>query len=199
MKQVIQVSLNRNPWSIEIDAHARLETYLAEAAAALADNPDRDEILLDLEQAIADQCQRRMPESATVIALLELEPALAEIGPVRPATVQPDKTAAATPAEPAAGTAAVSPPLQQITQGAWASGVCLGLARHFGVEVTLLRVLALLLLFFSGGAALLLYGALMLLLPFAPLDPAQPEPSRIAARLREWTEALRGRIAQLAR
>lgn len=191
MKQVIQVSLNRQPWSIEIDAHARLEAYLAEAAVALADNPDREEILLDLEQAIADQCRRRMPVQAAVITLGEVAAALEEIGPVTPATGRA--------AEPAAAAAAMHPPLQQIIQGGWASGVCLGLARHFGIEVTLVRVLALVLLFFTGGAAILLYGALMLLLPFAALDPQQPSPARIPAKLREWTEAARGKISTLAR
>jgi len=194
MKQVIQVSLNRQVWSIEMDAHARLEAYLAEAAATLADNPDRDEILLDLEQAIADQCRRRMSEQAAVITLTEVAAALEEIGPVTPAT---GRAAEPTPAAPAA--AAMSPPLQQISQGGWVSGVCLGLARHFGIEVTLLRVLALALLFFTGGAAILLYGALMLLLPFAALDPKQPPASRIPAKLREWTEAARGKISALAR
>ena len=42
MQRVIQVSLNRNPWSIEVDAHARLEVYLSESATALASDPDRD-------------------------------------------------------------------------------------------------------------------------------------------------------------
>ena len=192
MQPVIQVSLNRNPWHVEADAHARLEAYLAEAAAALADDPDRAEILLDLEQAIVDQCKRRMPARANVISLAELAPALEEIGPVRP----PD---AADAAAQAASAASASPPLQQISQGAWASGVCLGLARHLKVEVTLVRVAAVVLLFFTGGAALLLYGMLMLLLPFAPQDPQQQQPSRIPARLREWVEIIRGKLAHIAR
>lgn len=192
MKQVIQVSLNRQPWSIEIDAHARLEAYLAEAALALADNPDREEILLDLEQAIADQCRRRMPAQVAVIALTEVAAALEEIGPVTPATGRPAE-------EPATAASAMRPPLQQLSQGAWASGVCLGLARHLDIEVTLVRVLALVLLFFTGGAAILLYGALMLLLPFAALDPQQPPAARIPTQLREWTEAARGKISKLAR
>ena len=48
MQRVITVSLNQNPYSLEEDAHARLEQYLAESAATLASNPDRAEILADL-------------------------------------------------------------------------------------------------------------------------------------------------------
>jgi phage shock protein PspC (stress-responsive transcriptional regulator) len=191
MQRIVQVSLNRNPWSIEVDAHARLELYFSESAAALASDPDRDEILLDLEQAIAEQCKRRLPANATVISMAELAPALEEIGPVNPSS-----SAGATPGS---STAASTAPLQQISQGAWISGVCLGLARHLRLEVTLVRVIAVVLLFFTGGAALLLYGVLMMLMPFAPLDPQGPEPSSIPAKAREWTELLRAKLATLAR
>jgi phage shock protein PspC (stress-responsive transcriptional regulator) len=204
MKQVIQVSLNRNPWSIEIDAHAQREAYLAAAAAALAGDPGREEILLDLEQAIADQCKRRMPAQATVISLTELLPAIEEIGPVRTVGAASDTVPTTEAAEaPAAGAGVpatdATPPLQQISQGAWVSGVCLGLARYLKTEVTLLRAAAVLLLFFSGGTALLVYAISMLLMPFAPLDPSQPPPSKLAGKLREWTLALRGMFTQAAR
>lgn len=192
MQRVLHASLNRNPYPIEEAAYARLEIYLAEAAAALAGDPDRDEILLDLEQAVADQCRRRRPPQASVITLQELDPALEEIGPVRAPTAE-----APSIKENIAMTG--RPPLQQISQGAWVSGVCLGLARHLGVEVTLMRVVAAALLFFTGGAALLLYGALMLLMPYAPLDPALPSAPKIPLKLREWTEALRGKLASFAR
>lgn len=195
MQRVIQVSLNRNPWSIEVDAHARLEVYLSESATALASDPDRDEILLDLEQAIVEQCKRRMPPNATVISLAELAPALEEIGPVT------HSSATAPPNETTTGNATRSStrPLQQVSQGAWISGVCLGLAQHLRVEVTLVRVVAVALLFFTGGAALLLYGVLMMLMPFAPLDPQLAAPASIPAKSREWTELLRSKLATLAR
>jgi len=192
MQRVIHASLNRNPYPIEEDAYARLETYLAESAAALADDPDREEILLDLEQAVADQCRRRQPPQASVITLQELLPALEEIGPVRAPLV--DQVGSKENAD-----AAARAPLQQISQGAWVSGVCLGLARHLRVEVTLVRVIAAALLFFTGGAALLLYGVLMLLMPFAPLDPQLAPARKFPAKLREWTEALRGKLASVAR
>lgn len=192
MQRVIHASLNRNSYAIEEDAYARLEAYLAESAAALSDDPDRDEILLDLEQAVADQCRRRQPPQASVITLQELVPALEEIGPVRPPSPE-------TPDSPGVRSALGPTALQQISQGAWVSGVCLGLSRHLGAEVTLVRVIAAALLFFTSGAALLLYGVLMLLMPFAPIDPQGPAVRKLPAKLREWTEALRGKIASVAR
>lgn len=193
MKRVITASLNRNPFQLEEDAYARLETWLAEASARLAGDPDRAEILADLEQAIADQCTQRLRPHQTVITLEELQPALEQVGRVE----TPD--AGATPqdgAAPAAATAA-SPPLQQISQGAWISGVCLGLARHAALDPTLVRVLALVLLFLTGGGMILLYAVLMLIMPFAPLDPAQDPPRALPQKCREAVLYVRAKLGLL--
>jgi phage shock protein PspC (stress-responsive transcriptional regulator) len=187
MKRVIQASLNRNPYSLEEDAYARLEVYLAESAAALAENPDREEILLDLEQAVADQCRRRLPPQATVITLAELGPALEEIGPVSVPTSEEGRAKEKTETASA---------LQQISQGAWVSGVCLGLARYLKAEVTLIRVIALALLFVTGGSAALVYAVFAALLPFAEIDPQGPPPGKIPAKLRVWIESIRQRISR---
>ncbi len=61
--------------------------------------------------------------------------------------------------------------LQQVSEGAVISGVCLGLARYFRLDVTLLRVISVLLLLGTGGAMVLVYLGLMLLMPYAPLEP----------------------------
>ena len=130
MKRVITASLNRNPYSFEDDAHARLEAWLADASARLQGDPDRAEILADLEQAVADQCTQRLRPHQTVITLEELAPALEQVGRVE----TPDAAAEA-------ASAPASSPLQQVSQGAWISGVCLGLARHAALDPTLVRVL----------------------------------------------------------
>lgn len=64
MRKVITVSLNGNALQLEDDAYAALGRYLERSAQALANNPDRSEIMSDLEQAIADKCARHpMPVS----------------------------------------------------------------------------------------------------------------------------------------
>ncbi len=55
------VRLNRSVLQFDEAANARLERYLAESASLLEGDPDPQEILGDLEQAVADQCMRRMP------------------------------------------------------------------------------------------------------------------------------------------
>lgn len=191
MQRVITVSLNHNPYVLEEDAHARLEQYLAESAATLAGNPDRTEILADLEQAIADQCSRRLQAGRTVITLAELQPALEEIGRVA------DPAAADTVKQDATAESVTRAGLEQVSEGAWISGVCNGLARSAGIDVTLTRVIALMLLFVTGGTMVVLYLALMLLMPYAPLQIDGPPLRKIPAKCREIVTSLRAKIAAL--
>jgi phage shock protein PspC (stress-responsive transcriptional regulator) len=193
MKRVITASLNRNAYQFEEDAYARLEAWLAEASARLAGDPDRTEILADLEQAIADQCTQRLRPHQQVVTLEELQPALDHVGRVE----TPDVGAAAAPEAPASAGAAAPLKLEQISQGAWISGVCLGLARYSGIDPTLVRALAVVLLFITGGGMILLYAVMMLMIPFAPLDPALPPAGTIPAKCREATLYLRAKFATL--
>jgi len=198
MKRVITASLNRNAYQFEEDAYLRLEAWLAEASERLAGDPDRTEILADLEQAIADQCTQRLRPHQQVVTLEELQPALDHVGRVEtaeagPATAAPD----AAPGGAAATAAPQTVTLQQVTQGAWISGVCLGLARYSGIDPTLVRALALVLLFITGGGMILLYAVMMLVVPFAPLDPALPPAGTIPAKCREAALYLRAKFATL--
>jgi phage shock protein PspC (stress-responsive transcriptional regulator) len=193
MKRVITASLNRNAYQFEEDAYARLEAWLAEASARLAGDPDRTEILADLEQAIADQCTQRLRPHQQVVTLEELQPALDHVGRVE----TPDVGAAAAAEAPASAGAAAPLKLEQISQGAWISGVCLGLARYSGLDPTLVRALAVVLLFITGGGMILLYAVMMLMIPFAPLDPALPPAGTIPAKCREATLYLRAKFATL--
>ena len=79
----VTARLNRSTLQFEEAAYARLESYLAEAARTLDGNPDQQEILGDLEQAVADQCMRRARPDQAAVTLAELEPALEEIGSVQ--------------------------------------------------------------------------------------------------------------------
>ena len=191
MQRVITVSLNHNSYVLEEDAHARLEHYLAESAATLSSNPDRAEIVADLEQAIADQCSRRLQPGHTVITLAELQPALDEIGRVA------DPAASESVNHGAAAETVTRPGLEQVSEGAWISGVCNGLARSASIDVTLTRVIALLLLFVTGGTMVLLYVVLMLLIPYAPLQLNAPPLRKIPAKCREIVTSLRAKIAAM--
>ena len=181
----VTARLNRSTLQFEEAAYARLESYLAEAARTLDGNPDQQEILGDLEQAVADQCARRTRPEQGPVTLAELEPTLEEIGSVQVPGVSTASDQAMR---------AVIRPLQQVSEGAVVSGVCQGLARYFGLNVTALRVFAVLLLFLSGGGMILVYFALMLLMPYAPLEPGGRPLGWLPSRSRTFIEFLRAKF-----
>jgi phage shock protein PspC (stress-responsive transcriptional regulator) len=78
------------------------------------------------------------------------------------------------------------------------SGVCQGLARYFRLDVTLLRIVAVLLLLGTGGGMVLVYFAAMLLLPFAPRAPGGRPVRWLPARSREFVEFLRAKLHAVA-
>jgi phage shock protein PspC (stress-responsive transcriptional regulator) len=178
-------TLNRSTLQFEEAAFTRLESYLAEASRTLAGNPDQAEILSDLEQAIADQCTKRLEPGASVVTLAQLQPALEEIGPVQ----VPGSVNGSDRESRFSGRA-----LQQISEGAVISGVCAGFARYFGLDVTLLRIVAIVLLIASGGMMVLVYLTLMLLLPYAPAERGAPV-RKIPARSRQFVEYLRSKFS----
>jgi phage shock protein C len=187
MKRIsVTVRLNRSTLQFDEAAYARLDAYLAESASLLEGDPDPQEILNDLEQAVADQCIRRMGSGQDMVTLAELEPALEEIGSVQ-------VPGAANASEQS--TRETVRPLQQISEGAVISGVCLGLARYFGLNVTLLRIFAVVLLLLSGGGMIVVYLALMLLLPYAPLSPGGQRIGWLPTKSRELTEFLRAKFS----
>jgi phage shock protein PspC (stress-responsive transcriptional regulator) len=184
----VTAKLNRTTLQFEENAYQRLESYLEEAANTLERNPDQAEILADLEQAVADQCLRRVNSESGVVSLVELQPALEEIGSVQ----EPGESMSFVP--PVRDT---TRRLEQISEGAVISGVCLGLARYFGLDVTLLRVIAVLLLLGSGGGMVIVYAALMLLLPYAPPQPGGPPVRWIPEKSREFVEFLRSKFSMV--
>lgn len=181
----VTARLNRSTLQFEEAAYARLASYLEEAARTLAGNPDQAEILADLEQAIADKCHGRMSSGPATVSLAELEPVLEEIGSVQ---VPGGAQAEPQPARPS------TRPLQQVSEGALISGVCQGIASYFGLDVTLVRVIALLLLFVSGGGMILVYLILMLLLPFAPRQPGNARIRAIPAKSRQFAGFVRSKF-----
>jgi len=192
MKRIsVTASLNRSMLQFDEAAYARLEQYLAESASLLEGDPDPQEILNDLEQAVADQCTRRLPPGRVVVTLAELAPALDEIGSVQAAGA----TSAPEQEHTARGAASTPVPLQQISEGAMISGVCRGLARYSGLDVTALRIIAVLLLFLTGGGMILVYLGLMLLLPYAPLESGGRPLRKLPAKSRAFVSYVRSKLS----
>src|SRR3977135_571283 len=82
MNTVIIINLNGNAFHLEEPGFQSLRTYLERAQAQLKDNPDRVEIMADLEQAIADKCAHFLRPHKNVLTSAEIDEVLKEMGPV---------------------------------------------------------------------------------------------------------------------
>jgi phage shock protein PspC (stress-responsive transcriptional regulator) len=175
MNKVIIINLNGNAYQLEENGYEALRAYLDSAGRRLEANPDRDEIVADIEQAIADKFRAVLGANKTVVAAKEVEGVIAEMGPVEDASApsgaaQADGRGAPAPgahADPATGASAGAPKrLYKIADGAMIGGVCNGVAAYFNIDVTIVRILFAILAF-TYGAGVLLYLLMMFILPSA--------------------------------
>ena len=133
MQKVITINLNGNAFQLDEDGYEALRAYLGEASARLEGNPDASEIVRDLEQSIAEKCQRHLGPGKSVVTTAEVEQMLREIGPV-------DSSAGASHVPPPPPATTQPKRLYQIREGAVVSGVANGLAAYFNIDPTIVRI-----------------------------------------------------------
>jgi len=171
MNTVIIVNLNGNAFHIEESGHVSLRAYLDGAGAQLRDNPDKGEIMADLEQAIADKCAHHLRPHKNVLTAAEIDGVIKEMGPVQ-SDGDDTRPAADVPPRPShAGGGSTAPRrLYQIREGAMLSGVCTGIAAYLNVDVTVIRIAFVVLALLTGGLWIIAYLVMMLVIPFAHTD-----------------------------
>src|SRR5262245_60678340 len=114
MHKVITINLNGRAYQLDDDAYQTLSAYLEKARTSLADNPDLAEIMLDLEQAIADKCQRFLGPHKSVIQAGEIAQALEEMGPVDGSAHEPSSSESKSSAQASSGTTAGQAALKRL-------------------------------------------------------------------------------------
>jgi phage shock protein PspC (stress-responsive transcriptional regulator) len=176
MNKVVTVNLNGNAYSLEEPAYEALRAYLGGAEARLGGNPDRAEIMADLEQAIADKCRRHLGPQKNVVGGAEMKAILEQMGPVEAEPA--GGSTASGGAQSGPGASAGTPRrLYLVREGAMFAGVCTGLAAYFNVDVAFVRIAFVVATLLSGGIWILAYLIMMFVVPKA--DTAE---ERAAAR-----------------
>ncbi|HUS25802.1 MAG TPA: PspC domain-containing protein [Nevskiaceae bacterium] len=177
MNKVTNINLNGKAYQLEEQAYEALQHYLHRAKTKLADDPDKDEILNDLEQAIAEKCDQHLQGRKNVVTTAEMKQIIEAMGPVEAAdaedTIPEDKATGDPPKR-----------LYLLPDGAVIAGVCNGLAAYFNVDVTIVRLLFILLAFVTSCAWILVYVALMFVVPTAktPEEKAAARGERFSAQ-----------------
>lgn len=166
MERVVTINLNGNSYQLEEPAYDALRSYMTRAEAALGANPDKAEIVRDLEQAIADKCAAHLSPGKSVVSATEMARILEEMGPV-----DGDPEAGA-----AQGQGGAAPQHEQwrparrlyriYDNGAW-TGVSAGMAAYAGIDVAWVRVFWIVSGLFTGGFTCLVYLVMIFAVPVA--------------------------------
>ncbi len=190
MNKVVTINLNGRAYQLEEAGFDALRAYLDEAGVRLADDPGKAEIIADLEQAIAEKCDKALNHFKTVVATEDIARIIAEMGPVEGNghTVSQEGSPKR---------------LYRIKEGSMLWGVCTGLAAFFGIDVSLVRIVFVLLAIITGGGFCLAYFIMKLIIPEADTmqekaaahgDPfnAQELVARAKLEYERWSTQLAG-------
>ena len=202
MNKVITINLNGVAYQLEEGGYDALRAYLDHAARRLEGNPDKDEIITDIEQAIADKFRALLGAHKTVVNTKEVTGVIAEMGPVEGDVTEEATKATAgegrastetggTGREGATGAAGSAPRrLYKIPEGAMLAGVCNGVAAYLNIDVTLVRLLFTLLTFL-WGAGVLVYLVMAIIVPEARTPAEKAAASGMAATAQEFIKRAR--------
>ena len=199
MQKVVSINLNGNAYQLDENGYETLRHYLGRAEQQLASNPDRAEIVADLEQAIADKCQRYLGPSKTVVSAAEIERIVAEMGPVEPPAAGADGAGDAGTAEPAAPPKDATRRLYRIPSGAMIAGVCTGLAAYFRLDVAIVRIAFAGAALLTQGAAIIVYVVIMFVVPEAGTPEEQAAAGGLPFNAREVIDRVGKRSAETTR
>ncbi|HWA00663.1 MAG TPA: PspC domain-containing protein [Caulobacterales bacterium] len=165
MERVVTINLNGNPYQLDESAYDALRAYLERAGAALEGNPDKAEIIRDLEQAVADKCAPYLSSAKSVVSSEDMTKILEEMGPVEGegaanAGAREDRTHDNEGGAP-------KKRLYRVADDARIAGVCGGIGAYFNIDSNIIRLLFIVLAIVTHGFWLLVYVAMMFLIPSA--------------------------------
>jgi phage shock protein PspC (stress-responsive transcriptional regulator) len=202
MNKVITINLGGNAYQLEEGGYDALRAYLESAAAKLQGNPDRDEILSDIERAIAEKFRALLASHKNVVETKEVTTVLAEMGPVEVESAEAaDKGAGSagttgsasgqkTTGEKASESSGTPRRLYRIQEGAMLAGVCNGIAAYMNIDPTFVR-LAFVLLTFLWGSGVLVYVVMAFVIPEARSPEEKAAASGAPATAQEFIRRAR--------
>jgi phage shock protein C len=160
MDKTIEIALGGRDerYRLNEDAYDRLSRYLDRAAVRLGDDPDRAEVLGDLERSIGDRLAALLASGDRLVSVGDVDGVLEAIGTV--------DTGLDPVADERRGRAR-SRRLHRVREGQQIAGVCTGLAAYSEIDVDWIRTLFILGTLVTAGILGLVYIAMAFILPVA--------------------------------
>jgi phage shock protein PspC (stress-responsive transcriptional regulator) len=190
MKKALQLSIAKTLFTVEEDAYALLEAYLAGVKKHFDNTDDKEEIISDIESRIAEQlleAKEKIITAATVAKVID------SIGRVEDFD---DAQNNAATQENKNGENNKQKKLYRNTDDVVIAGVCSGLAAYFNIDVVWVRI-AFVALVFLTGLGILFYIILWLAMPEAKTKSQKLEMSGSPVTLETLSENVRERVEEI--
>ncbi len=165
MKQTVNVNIGSMPFTLDEDAYQALREYFADVRSRL---PEEDiETEADVETRMGEILREKVASPMYVVSLDTVRAAIARLGTPDCFGVRHDDPRN----EAGSSTNRRLDKLRRSRTDRSIAGVCGGLAEHFGIDSSLLRLITLLLILF-GGLSIWIYVILWIVIPEAPSQSA---------------------------
>ena len=133
MNDIKKCSISGVGFTIEKVAYERLNDYLTSLKKAYANNPDREEILADIEARIVELILSAQSDAQCVVTLPIIENIIAQLG-------SPEAISGEEEQPKGENSTRIPRRLYRDLENSKLGGVCAGLAKYFGVEAVWLRL-----------------------------------------------------------
>ena len=160
MNEIKKCSISGVAFTLESAAYNRLNSYLQSLKEAYQGNPDSEEILADIEARIAELILSAHNNTESVVSLPIIENIITQLG-------SPEDISGCEQKGPASEETRIPRRLYRDLENAKLGGVCAGLAKYFGIDTTLVRLLVALAVLFVGFG-LLAYIVCAFIIPEEP-------------------------------
>lgn len=162
MEQTVSINLAGLVFHIDKPAYDNLEQYLTAIRNQLAADPNRNDILQDVENRLSELFEQRLNSRKEAITQADVEAVKAEMGD--PAFFAQEQEQAQEQPEATPDADQQTRFIQRDSGNGIIGGVCAGIGDHFGFDPVWLRLAFILGVIFAG-TGILIYLVLWLLLP----------------------------------
>jgi phage shock protein PspC (stress-responsive transcriptional regulator) len=190
MKRTLTINLNANVFHIDEDAYDLLKKYIELIESRFSDKQERKEVMSDIEARIAELFKAGSKEQNLVITLADVEKVITIMG--EPEEIAGDEFSSGQ----SRGQARRTRKLYRNVDNRIFGGVASGLAAFFDVDVTLMRVIAVILIF-AMGSGLFLYLLLWIFVPAAVTTAQKLEMKGEPVNIRNIGKAVRDEFEQV--
>jgi len=171
MQRIIQITIGGRVIPIEELAYARLNDYITQLERQFAGEAGRDEIILDIENRIAELFAIRLENGAQSIDVSDVQKVIATLGD--PSDFSEGASSTNDYKSAHQGGYQYTPPYESSTRRLYRNpndkmlgGVCSGIANYFDIDTVLVR-LVFAIMFLTAGVGLLAYILAWIIIPVA--------------------------------